>query len=95
MKVKDIKTGKAYGIEYRIGREKVKDFIGICIANRKKGKNHNIVLRNSIYGVGVEYTFYLYSKSLVSFYHYPVSKGKFTSSKLYYLRERPLRYSKV
>ena len=71
----------------------VTKFVGICIARRNKGLGSTFILRNVINGIGVEMMFELYSPALREIKVLKLEKRRRT--KLYYLRDKPLKYSTV
>lgn len=68
-------------------------FVGICIARRNKGLGSNFILRNVIDGVAVEMMFELYSPALKEIKVLKLERRR--RAKLYYLRDKPLKYSTV
>ena len=71
----------------------VTKFVGICIARRNKGLGSNFILRNVIDGVGVEMMFELYSPALREIKVLKLERRR--RAKLYYLRDKPLKYSTI
>ena len=68
-------------------------FKGICIARKNKGIASTIVLRNVLHGMVLERNVPLYSPHLLDLR--VVAKRKSRRAKLYYLRKKEIRYSKV
>ena len=66
-------------------RERIQNFEGVVIAQRKRGFNSSFTVRKISYGEGVERTFHLYSQQIDSIK--VVRFGKVRRAKLYYLRE--------
>lgn len=68
-------------------------FVGICIARRNKGLGSTFILRNVISGIGVEMMFELYSPAIKQIEVLKLERRR--RAKLYYLRDKPLKYSTV
>lgn len=68
-------------------------FVGICIARRNKGLGSTFILRNVMGGVGVEMMYELYSPAIKEIQVLKLERRR--RAKLYYLREKPLKYSTV
>ena len=68
-------------------------FVGICIARRNKGLGSTFILRNVIGGVGVEIMYELYSPAIREIEILKLERRR--RAKLYYLRDKPLKYSTV
>ena len=69
-------------------------FVGICIARRKiKQLASTFILRNVINGIAVEMMYELYSPAMKEIKVLKLERRK--RAKLYYLRDKPLRYSTV
>ena len=68
-------------------------FVGICIARRNKGLGSTFILRNVISGIGVEMMFELYSPAIKKIEVLKLERRR--RAKLYYLRDKPLKYSTV
>lgn len=75
------------------GKEKLQSFRGIVIARRGKGLNETFIIRKISFGEGVERTFYLHSPKIKSLG--VIKKGKVRRAKLYYLRGKIGKKSKV
>ena len=74
-------------------RERVQIFEGTVIARKGSGVSETFTVRRVSYGVGVEKVFPVHSPSIVSVE--TVRKGKVRRAKLYYLRDRVGKASKV
>ena len=82
--------------ENRGGFWKARKFTGICIGRSLKGGNERYTLRNVINGVGVEFSFYIHSNSILRIEKLPVQKlKKVRRSALYYLRARSQNESRI
>lgn len=68
-------------------------FVGICISQRNNGLGSTFILRNVLNGMGVEKMFELYSPALREIKVLKLERRR--RAKLYYLREKPLRFSTV
>ena len=68
-------------------------FVGICISRRNKGLGSTFILRNVIGGIGVEMMFELYSPAIKEIQVLKLERRR--RAKLYYLRDKPLKYSTV
>lgn len=69
-------------------------FVGICIARRKINTlGSTFILRNVIDGIGVEMMFELYSPAIKEIKVLKLEKRR--RAKLYYLRDKPPKYSTV
>ncbi len=73
--------------------EKKQSFEGVVIAKRGHGVNSTFTVRKISYGVGVEQIFPLYSPAIESIT--VINKGKVRKAKLYYLREKVGKESKI
>ena len=74
-------------------RSRTTTFRGIVIARRNKGIASNFTLRNVVQGMEIERTLPLYSPHLISLKL--LEKRSARRAKLYYLRDKEIRYSKV
>ena len=74
-------------------RARTTTFRGIVIARRNKGYASNVTLRNAVQGLVIERTLPLYSPHLISLK--VLEKRSVRRAKLYYLRDKEIRYSKV
>ena len=69
-------------------------FAGICISTRKCNEvGSTFVLRNIINGIGVEVMYELYSPAIKEIKVLKLERRR--RAKLYYLRDKPLKYSTV
>lgn len=69
-------------------------FVGICIARRKVNTlGSTFIMRNVINGIGVEMMFELYSPAIKEIKVLKLEKRR--RAKLYYLRDKPPKYSTV
>ena len=67
-------------------RTRVQAYEGVCIARKGGGLNESFTVRKISYGEGVERVFPIYSPMIDSLE--VVRRGKVRRAKLYYLRER-------
>jgi large subunit ribosomal protein L19 len=74
-------------------RGRANNFTGICIARRNRGMGSSFTLRSVVANVPVERTFPLYAPTIKEFEI--LERRKVRRGKLYYLRDKPLRYSRV
>ncbi|MEC4982546.1 MAG: 50S ribosomal protein L19 [Oscillatoria sp. PMC 1068.18] len=84
-----INVGDTVRVGVRIvegGKERVQPFEGTIIAMRNGGINETITVRKIFQGVGVERVFLLHSPRIQSVK--VVRRGKVRRAKLYYLRDR-------
>ena len=84
-KIKDIRNGKEVN--------RVQNFTGIVIARKGCGISETFTVRRVSYGVGVERVFPVHSPNVASVK--VVRYGKVRRAKLYYLRDRVGKASKV
>ena len=92
----DIKVGNTVRVHVRIkegSRERVQVFEGVVIAKKHGGISETFTVRRVSYGVGVEKIFPINSPSIEKVEL--VRKGKVRRAKLYYLRDRVGKSSKV
>jgi large subunit ribosomal protein L19 len=80
-------------VEVLENRRRANWFTGICIARRNRGMGSSFTLRSVMANVPVERTFPLYSPTIKEMEI--VERRKVRRAKLYYLRDKPLRYSRV
>jgi large subunit ribosomal protein L19 len=80
-------------VEVLENRGRASEFTGICIARRNRGMGSSFTLRSVVANVPVERSFPLYSPTVKAFEI--VERRKVRRGKLYYLRDKPLRYSRV
>lgn len=71
----------------------ISKFVGICISRRNKGLGTTFILRNVIGHVAVERMFELYSPIIRKIEVLRLERRR--RAKLYYLRDKPLKYSTV
>ncbi len=74
-------------------KERLQAFEGVVIAKRYTGLRENFTIRKISYGVGVERTFMLHSPNLAEIKL--VRRGKVARAKLYYLRGRVGKKTRV
>ena len=74
-------------------RRRTQTFTGICIARRNRGLGSSFTLRTMLGNVGVERMFPLYSPNIKELV--VVERKRVRRAKLYYLRDRPARFSRV
>ena len=94
--IKSFKVGDTVKVHYKIveGKtERIQVFEGLCIAKKRDGIKKTFKVRKISYGVGVERTFPLNSPRIqgVDVVRY----GRVRRSKLYYIRDRVGKASKV
>ena len=74
-------------------RRRTQRFTGICIARKNRGLGSSFTLRTMLGNVGVERMFPLYSPNIKELV--VVERKRVRRAKLYYLRDRPARFSRV
>ena len=74
-------------------RERIQYFEGVCIAKKNRDLNSSFTVRKISFGEGVERTFALYSPNVDSIK--VVRSGKVRRAKLYYLRDRKGKSSRI
>ncbi|MCL1901042.1 MAG: 50S ribosomal protein L19 [Firmicutes bacterium] len=74
-------------------RERLQAFEGTVIAKKNGGLRETFKVRRLSFGVGVERTFFLHSPKIDRVE--VIRKGKVRRAKLYYLRERTGKASKI
>lgn len=74
-------------------KKRIQNFEGTVIRYRGEGINKSFTLRRISYGIGVEKTFPLYSPTIEKIK--VIKKGKVRRAKLYYLRDRKGKTSKI
>lgn len=74
-------------------RERIQLFEGLVIAKRNGGISETFTVRHVAYGVGVEKTFPIHSPNVEKVV--VTRRGKVRRAKLYYIRERVGKASKV
>lgn len=80
-------------VEVLENRRRANWFTGIVIARRNRGMGSSFTLRSVMANVPVERTFPLYAPTIKAMEI--VERRKVRRAKLYYLRDKPLRYSRV
>jgi large subunit ribosomal protein L19 len=75
------------------GKERVQPYEGVVIAKRNGGINETITVRRIFQGVGVERVFLLHSPRIASIKI--IRRGKVRRAKLYYLRDRVGKATRV
>ena len=91
-----LKIGDTVKVHAKIkegNRERIQVFEGIIIAKKHAGVNQTVTVRRISYGVGVEKTFPVHSPNVEKVEI--VRNGKVRRAKLYYLRDRVGKSSKV
>ena len=82
------------GVKIREGeRERIQAFEGTVIAKRGSGVSETFTVRRVSYGVGVERVFPIHSPNVADVKI--IRRGKVRRAKLYYLRDRVGKASKV
>ena len=82
------------GVKIREGeRERIQEFEGTVIAKNGSGVSETFTVRRVSYGVGVERVFPIHSPNVADVK--VVRRGKVRRAKLYYLRDRVGKASKV
>ncbi len=82
------------GVEIREGeRERIQEFEGTVIAKNGSGVSETFTVRRVSYGVGVERVFPIHSPNVADVKI--IRRGKVRRAKLYYLRDRVGKASKV
>lgn len=74
-------------------KKRIQNFEGTVIRYRGEGINKSFTLRRISYGIGVEKTFPLYSPTIEKIK--VIKKGKVRRAKLYYLRDRKGKTTKI
>lgn len=74
-------------------KERLQAFEGVVISRRYNGLRENFTVRKISYGVGVERTFMLHSPSIATIT--TLRRGKVARGKLYYLRARVGKKTRV
>lgn len=94
--VPDIRIGDTVRVHVKIkegDRERIQVFEGTVISRRGGGISESFTVRRVAYGVGVERVFPIHSPNVEKVE--VVSHGKARRSKLYYLRERVGKASRL
>ena len=95
-KLPKIYVGDTVRIGVRIkegGKERIQPYEGIVIAMRNGGINETITVRRIFQGIGVERVFLIHSPRIASIK--VVRRGKVRRAKLYYLRDRVGKATRV
>ncbi|OGK09007.1 MAG: 50S ribosomal protein L19 [Candidatus Riflebacteria bacterium GWC2_50_8] len=74
-------------------KERLQAFEGVVISRRNSGLRENFTVRKISYGIGVERTFILHSPSIATIAL--LRRGKVARGKLYYLRARVGKKTRV
>ena len=74
-------------------RDRIQYFEGVCIAKKSRDINSSFTVRKISFGEGVERTFALYSPIVDSIK--VIRSGKVRKAKLYYLRDRTGKSSRI
>lgn len=74
---------------------KSRGFIGLCISVRKLGLLTTFVLRNVLKKQPIEFSFFVFSPLFERLRTFVQKKGRYRSSKLFFLRTKALHYSKI
>ena len=80
-------------LEVPENRRRTQTFTGICIARKNRGLGSSFTLRTMLGNVGVERMFPLYSPNIKELV--VIERKKVRRAKLYYLRDRPARFSRM
>lgn len=94
--IPEFKVGDSLKVNVKIvegNRERLQAFEGIVIAKKGKGSGTTITLRKISFGEGVEKTFFLHSPLIEGIK--VTRKGRVRRAKLYYLRDRVGKASRV
>ena len=86
-------TVKVHNLIKEGNRERIQIFEGTVIRKKNGGISETFTVRRVSYGVGVEKTFPIHSPNVVNVE--VVRKGKVCRARLYYLRDRVGKASKV
>ena len=95
-KINDFSSGDTIKVGVKISegkRERIQYFEGVCIAKKNRDLNSSFTVRKISFGEGVERTFALYSPNVDSIK--VVRSGKVRRAKLYYLRDRKGKSSRI
>lgn len=92
----EFRVGDSVGVHVRIvegDKERVQVFNGVCIGRKGSGVRETFTVRRIVAGEGVERTFHLHSPKIGTI---EVSRmGKVRQAKLYYLRDRVGKATRV
>lgn len=89
-------VGDSVRINYRViegNRERIQPYEGLVIKKQHGGLNETFTVRKISYGIGVERTFPLHSPLIDSIE--VLKRGKVRRAKLYYLRNKVGKASKI
>ena len=92
----DFRSGDTIAVHYKIkegDRERIQIFEGVVIAKKGGGVRETFIVRKVSYGVGVERIFPLHSPLIDKIEI--KKKGKVRKAKLYYLRGRSKKASRI
>jgi large subunit ribosomal protein L19 len=92
----DFRSGDTIAVHYKIkegDRERIQIFEGVVIAKKGGGVRETFIVRKVSYGVGVERIFPLHSPLIDKIE--VKKKGKVRKAKLYYLRGRSKKASRI
>lgn len=92
----DFRSGDTVAVHYKIkegDRERIQVFQGVVIAKKGGGARETFIVRKVSYGVGVERIFPLHSPLIDKIE--VKKKGKVRKAKLYYLRGRSKKASRI
>lgn len=92
----DFRAGDSIAVHYKIkegDRERIQIFEGVVIAKKGGGVRETFIVRKVSYGVGVERIFPLHSPLIDKIEI--KKKGKVRKAKLYYLRGRSKKASRI
>ena len=92
----DFRSGDTVAVHYKIkegDRERIQVFEGVVIAKKRGGVRETFIVRKVSYGVGVERIFPLHSPLIDKIE--VKKKGKVRKAKLYYLRGRSKKASRI
>lgn len=94
--IPEIRPGDTVTVNYRViegNRERIQPFKGTVIAVKSSGPRRTITVRKVSFGVGVERIIPLHSPQVESIK--VERKGKVRRAKLYYLRERTGKATRI
>lgn len=89
-------VGDTVKVNYRViegNRERIQPYEGIVIKRQHGGLNETFTVRKISYGIGVERTFPLHSPLIETIE--VIKRGKVRRAKLYYLRDKIGKASKI
>ena len=94
--IPDFRAGDTVKVHVRVtegSRERIQVFQGVVIARRGSGVRESFTVRKVSFGVGVERTFPVHTPGIREIE--VVGRGRVRRAKLYYLRDRVGKASKV